>query len=295
MPSPRLPLGAVLLGLLVGACGPQDDRPGDGAGPGAEPGPADESRAAVSARLRERLDADDLDAAHAALLVLRRDHEGRGELPDGRVLAPEALTGAVFDQAIALARRDVSGPRADVERAARRLRVAESLAPDLDETEAPLALAAARRWVALDTLARLATPLAPHPGPRVVVAADDFDLGEPSLARPLARWAKEGAAAGLRVGVLPLLRGYVRVGTRRTRAQDVDEERRAVAARLADTLVVLEPEPADATAAAADLGLLGRDVAVLVADREGRIVARLAGRGLDLDALEGAVQRVGSR
>jgi hypothetical protein len=129
----------------------------------------------------------------------------------------------------------------------------------------------------------------------VVVAADDYDLAEPSLMRPLARWAKEGAAAGLRVGVLPLHRGYVRVGTRRTRAQDRDEERRAVAARLADTLVVLEPEPSDAAAAAADLGLVGQDHALLVADREGRIVARLSGRHLDLAAVEGAVQRVGSR
>jgi|GEM_PF-4434933 len=101
-------------------------------------------------------------------------------------------------------------------------------------------------------------------------------------------------SAGLRVGVLPPHRGYVRVGIRRTRAHDPDGERRAFAARLTPSGLPLEPEPS-ASAANADLGLLGQDMALLIAARAGRFVARLSGRALNPGLLEAAVQRVGSR
>ena len=252
-------------------------------------------RAALSRALRSALDEGNPEQAHTALLGLQQQHGGSGELADGRVLSAQALTGAVFDAAVAAARARASGTAPSRERAAAALAVAELLSSEIQDDEGLRALAAASRWVALERLGDLGTPLAAHEGPRVIVAADDFDLGEPGLVRALVRWQEEGRSAGLRVAVLPLYRGYVRVGIRRTRAQDQDEERRALATRLAPSGLSLEPEPQSAAATSADLGLLGQDMAIVVADRTGRLVARLSGRALDPALLEAAVQRVGSR
>jgi hypothetical protein len=276
---------AVLLGLA--ACG---DRSDDGA---RTPEPDPGSRGALSASLRAALDAGDLAAAEAALARLRRDHDGAGEMPDGRTLSPAAMSGAVFDAAVAEARRAIEGPAPDRAKAERALAAAARHLPD-DEASAA-SLHAARRWVGLATLGDVATPLAAHAGARVLAVADDHDLGELALLRSLRRWSADGAAEGLRVGLLPMYRGWIRVGIRRTRAKDRDEERRAVAARLTGTDVALEPEPPDADALAAALGLPGQDSAVLVFDRAGRLVARLSGRNLDPSVLDAVVQRAASR
>jgi hypothetical protein len=287
----------LLLALLalVAGCGERADRREGARDPANRaPGTDAESRGALSARLRAALDAGDLDGAQAALAGLVRDHAGAGEMPDGRTLSPAAMAGAVFDAAVAKARSAIEGPAPDRARAEHALDVAAQRLPE--EADSRAALEAARRWVALRALGDLEkTALAPHTGARVVAVADDFDLGEMALSRALRRWSAEGAPDGLRVGLVPMFRGWVRVGIRRTRAKDRDEERRAVAARLAGTGVVLEPEPGDADAVAADLGLLGQDAAILVFDRAGRLLARLSGRNLDPALLDGAVQKAASR
>lgn len=295
--------------LTAGGCGDDPPRnpgreapgarplPAGTAAPGAEPPPR--TRSALSAGLREALSDRDLPRAADLLARLEADHDGRFELPDGRVLARGAAQGAVLDGAVAAAREAVERLPADPAAAQRALAVAEGLpAAGADggaDPEELRALGAARRYCALARLGDLATPTAPHAGPRVLVVADDFDLGEPGVVPHLVRWARENRAGGLRVGVLPMFRGLVRVGMRRTRARDLDEERAAVARRLAHTGVDLEPEPTSAAAAAADLGLLGQDMAVLVFERGGGLVARRAGRGLDLAALDAAVERAASR
>jgi hypothetical protein len=255
------------------------------------------SRAALSRALRDALDRGDLETARTALAGLDEHHEGAGELPDGRRLSPEAIVGAVFDAAIAAARTRSEGTAPDRPGAEAALAHAEALAPRLGEADASVepTLAAARRYVTLRRLTDLRTPLAAHEGPRVLVACDDYDLGEPLLLPRLRRWHEEGAAVGLRVAVLPLKHGYVRVGMRRVRAEDPEEERRALAKRLEGSGVAIEPEPARLDAVLADLGLVGQDMALFVFDRVGQLVARLSGRGLDPAELEVAVQRVGSR
>jgi hypothetical protein len=281
--------------VLPAACGERKDGPGPGAG---GKGRADTdltglSRGTLSARVTAALDRGDFPGAEAALDALIRDHGGAGELPDGRTLSPEAMVGAVFESAVERARRQVDGPAPDRGEAERALAVAERRMPG-DETAAA-SLALARAWVGLRSLDDVRTPLAQHDGPRVLAVADDFDLGEMLYVRSLRRWSEEGGPEGLRVAVVPMLRGWVRVGIRRTRAKDKDEERRAVAARLAGSGVVLEPEPPDADAFAKTLGLSGQDAAVLVFDRAGRLVARLSGRNFDPAVLDTVVQKVTSR
>lgn len=294
MRSAAIRLGSVA--LLLASCGREEppDAPLPSASVPDAPVP-DSSLQGRSAALRRALDAHDLAAAAGALALLVREHGGASEMPDGRRLPPGATVGAVFDEALAEARRAIDGAAPDRERAERALVLADELGPEVGDGESLNALLAAQRWVALRTLTDLATPLAPHEGPRVVVVADDYDLGEAALRRPLVRWAREGAAGGLRVGVVPMQRGWVRVGIRRTRARDRDEERGAMARRLEGTGLVLEPEPPDADAVAQDVGLQGQESAVLVVDRAGRIAARLAGRNLDPSGLDAVVQKVGSR
>lgn len=273
------------LAVLPAACGERKAGPGPGAdgespaGGRADTTPEPESRGALSTRLRERLAAGDLVAAEAALEGLIRAYDGEGELPDGRTLSPEAMSGAVFDVAVERARQAVEGPGPDRAAAERALAVAKRRLPE--EPDAVTSRALAERWVNLRALGDLTTPLAAHDGPRVVAVADDYDLAEMLFVRALRRWSAEGGPDGLRVAVVPLLTGWVRVGIRRTKAKDRAEERRSVAARLTDTGVALEPEPADAGAAAADFGLPERTSAVLVFDRAGHLVGRLSGRNLD--------------
>src|SRR5688500_17457466 len=83
---------AVLLGLA--ACG--DHSSDDARTPDAGERPDAGSRGALSATLRKALEVGDLAAAEAALERLQRDHEGAGEMPDGRTLSAEAMSGAVF-------------------------------------------------------------------------------------------------------------------------------------------------------------------------------------------------------
>jgi hypothetical protein len=281
---------------LVGACG--EEAPPPAAPPPALPAPADGvSRAALSARLDHALEDHDLEAALGALDLLQRHHEGRSETSRGEERAPEATLGAVFDAALADARRAIDGPAPDRPRAERALSIARDLAPGVRDQASFKASAAARRWVGLTALTDLKTPLASHPGPRVLVVGDDYDLAEAYLLAALIRWLAWGSRDGLRVGVLPMHHGFVRMGTRRTPADGREEERGSLERRLAATApgAVLEPEPPDAAVAAADLGLLGMDSAVLVLDRTGRIVARLSGRNLDPSALDVVVQKVLSR
>ncbi len=284
-PLPRAPALVVLLLSGLAGCGREAASP-------TAPAPA-ETRARASARLRAALDARELAAAAAALDDLVERHGGLFELPDGRVLPEGAALGAVLDAAVAHARQAVERvPPGSAEAA---LALAERLAPEAPDEEARAALAAARRYAALHGVGDLGPLLAPHDGPRVLVVADDFDLGEPGATAALARWAAAGRAGGLRVGVLPMLRGWVRVGTRRVRARDRDEQRTALAARLAGTGAELEPEPASAQEAAAALGLLRQDQAVLVFARTGALVARRAGRSLPLAELDAAVERAATR
>jgi hypothetical protein len=237
----------------------------------------------ASACLRRALETGDPAGAQRAYLVLDRWFGGSARA-GGRLLGRPAVAGAVLDAALERARADLVEPL---------LSMAEALVPATEDAEAPARLARARTWVRLARRGDLPR-LPPHEGPEVVLYADDFHLGETLLLSVLGRWAREGAAGGLRVTVVPLARGIVRHGMRRVPAPQA-EERAAVEARVAGTGLGLAPASLPAGEAGGRLGLEAEAAAVFVLDRAGAIRGRLSSPIPDPRALDEVVQRVGSR
>ena len=143
--------------------------------------------------------------------------------------------------------------------------------------------------------------LAPDDGRRQVVhlrnalVEEESELRTTVLPSVLGRWARDHAARGLEVVLVPLHEDDVRVGIRRVRAAP-DEARAALEARARELGLVPHAVMPRRTPLRRMLDALNRDVAIFVVDRRGRIVARQTGRAtLDPRALEEAVQRVATR
>jgi hypothetical protein len=226
--------------------------------------------------LRLRLEAHDAEGARAALDRLRP----RSGPDDVR-----AAEGAVFEEAVAGARRFVEGPRPDLEASLRSLAAATGLArtPE-DET----AQEDARAYVTLasdPTAWRTRLPRLSFPkGRQVVVFSDDFALGEDVLASVLRRWAQSGVP----VSLVGRLTGEVREGVRHEKAGAMGEQRRFTrrAQDLGATFVGAIPAGGEEERA---LGLRGPGAWVFVVDAESRLVGRASGLVLDPRPLESLV------
>ena len=244
----------------------------------------------VTRCLRAGLEQGDLPTVRASLAALRRHFGGEGRA-GGRLLSAVAVHDAVRVGALDEARRRMEVPAPDEAGAEAWL----ALAIGLEGGRAPEARqAGVARWVRLRTAEDLTLDRAGPEGGRVLVWADDMLLGEARLLGTLARWAAKGAEVGLRVELVPIRRGSRRVGIRRHAAAPA-EERASLAERLAGTGILLAPAFVESAWAERQLGLGGEEGAIVVLARDGRIVARRAGRLDDLTSLEGWVEKAASR
>lgn len=244
--------------------------------------------------LRQALQQADLEGMQVGFSGLVQHFEGRGR-EGRRILSAEAVEAAVLEGALEVARRAMEVEPADRDRA----EAALATAADLSEggsSEGPDASRrrGVERWVGLRRVDDADLGLADHEGGRVVVWADDVLLGEPSRMGILARWAQDGAAGGLRVGVVANVSGRVRIG-RRDRDAPPAQQLASIHDRLRGTRVALEPKPVTPSWTLEHLGLESHEGAILVVARDGRIVARRAGTLNDLRSLESWVQKVASR
>ena len=253
-----------------------------------------ERQTVLTAWMTDALDGGRVEEARRAHRALLAEAGGEARYPDGSQGSRPAVAAGLVSASAAEARRRAEGDAADRASARRALEVADEVlrAEAVEDPEAVDELAAARRWVSLEDAAALGPALAPHDGPRIVVLAEDFALGDAVLASVLGRWAEEGASGALRVGVVPIRTGHVRRGLRREAATP-EEEERSLARRIVAP-VAREPgawRPADG----ARLGLPPLHVGILAFDRQGRLAARLSGLGVEPRALDAVVQRLASR
>ncbi len=240
--------------------------------------------------LRRALQRADLPLMQACLRGLVRHFEGRGR--DGRrILSAEAVQAAVFEGSIEVARRAMEAEPPARGRAKAALATAARLP---DGGTDPLRRRGVERWVGMENVRDADLGLADHDGGRIVVWADDVLLGEPARLGILARWAEDGAAGGLRVGVIPQLSGQIRTG-RRSRDAPPAEQLASIRDRLRTTRIQEEPMVRAPSWTRDHLGLQRHEGAILVVARGGHIVARRAGSLNDLLTLEGWVQKVASR
>jgi hypothetical protein len=264
---------------------------------------AEATRVALTWRMRLALQDGEIEAAARDLDALRaRFDPAEGVTPEGRRLSPEIMAGALVDEAITRARKHIDGPQPNEAGARRLIAIAENVPRGAPDAQAEARLDRARRWIALSSLPDLARAIgialpAHEGGPRAIVLADDFGLGEAVFAGVLERWARDGAAAGMRVELVPIVRGQVRMGIRRVPAADRAEELAAIhekARRHGIDVAGVSKDGID-TARLQALGLRAQDVAVLVLNDRGLIVARLTGRALDPRELDPVVKRLLSR
>jgi len=282
-----------------------------------EPGfrEAEETRIALTWRIRLALQNGRVEIAVLQLELLEQHFEGRGESPEGRTLTHRMLTLGIFEEALLEARRRIEGCRPDRDAATGALDLAEALLGSGDDPDRER-VAVLRRLIRIDD----ARTLLAHAGvevttpetarPWVAVFADDFALGEVPFTDVLARWQREGKPAGLRVEVVPVIRGQVRVGIRLMPAESVAAEIGSIKARLdAADLVLAGASPQGRIAdlrpqnkvpgvhrdALEALGLGPQDLLILLIDARGRIVARLSGRSPELRDLDPTLQRLVSR
>lgn len=249
------------------------------------------NRVALTWRLGRRLQRDKLEEAVADLDALEVQFEGSGRTPAGVTLASDALRDGLARAAFELARRRRDGSEPHVEAASQALAI--GLARQTTQGD-PLLAATSKRWVEATTAAELwegPPPFRIGPRPQVVVVADAFGLAQESFAGQLTRWVEEGAVRDVVVAVLPVDRPYIVVGTRRVPAADPVAARRAFVGR-AQALGLRVFEAENAGDPAMQLGLADAQAAVLLLDASGRIVARLQGKGLDLQRVEGAWQKL---
>jgi hypothetical protein len=247
-------------------------------------------QAVLTAWLTLEIDGGRVEEAEKAYRALVEEYDGVGRDAGRGTLPRDALAGGLYESAVEQARRRIEGSNPDLVSARSALGVADALAKEAEEPDLAQLGTRGRAWVERTTLADLVGRVETHDGPRVVALLDDFLLGDTVIASVLERWSKEGADSGLRVGVLPILRGHVREGIRRVRV-DTARERAHIAARFGKNAVHLEPGVfTDAEAAA--WGVPSGEGAVLLTDRTGRVVARVCSRNPDPRALDEAVQRV---
>ena len=126
-----------------------------------------------------------------------------------------------------------------------------------------------------------------------MLIVDDFSLGEGMLTEVLKQWTRDHAERRFDRVLVPLLRGQVRMGLRLVPVEDEAQELASFDRRAGDIGLARE-KPIPAT----QLGKLGLDVgdaAILLLDSQGRIAARLSGRGPDLRTLEPVLQKLLTR
>ncbi len=265
---------------------------------------ADEpARTAATWLVTLRLEQGDPAGALEAVARGRSAGGGRGRGRGGRGARAGGRAAAGAAAATAAARRAVEGAAADPARATRFLATARAAVSRLEPDAAErAALASAEAWVSLTGapldlagVADLAPAAAAGAGPRAVVFADDFELGEDVLPSVLRRWAKH-----LPVHVVGRLTGRVRQGMRRARASEA-EERDSIAKRVAvrgagsdagDALPRLAGFVPAGGEVEARLGLPATGAAVFLLDASGRVEARLSGSALDPRPLDPVVARL---
>jgi hypothetical protein len=255
-------------------------------------GPEERGRQRVlTAWITWEIERKDVERAHAAYARLVEEFEGEGVLASGDRLGRSTVAAALAEAALEEARQRGEGSEGDRARAASALEVATALVPDAKDPEVEANHAATKTWLEAAKVDDLLPEPSPHAGPRVVVFADDFWLGEPVPLSVLRRWA----AAGVRVGVVPLVRGTVREGMRRVPQPSAEVEVARIVARLADGPAVREPGAYRVRTAREHAGLPSGWNGAVVADARGTVVARVSGITPDLSRLDAAVERVAGR
>ncbi len=249
------------------------------------------ARTITTWRLRRRAGAKRIEDALADFERLRQRHGGIGRTPEGRTLDAALLAAGLAEAALDAALARIEGSDPDPVGASRAIAIAESL----DEGELSSRIAATRRWceaTSLDDLG-LSLPAPPGAGARAVLLVDGFAVGaEAVLPSQWARWREEAKEASLEV--VPLLRGFVMAGIRRVPNASAEDETAALRAALTASSSTFHPG-IDGRAFDERLGLAASASVALIVDREGRLVARLAGPHLDLQRIEGAWRRIRAR
>ncbi|MDJ0974500.1 MAG: hypothetical protein QNJ98_08590 [Planctomycetota bacterium] len=249
---------------------------------------APETQIVLTWRMQRAIGAGRIEDAYEAHGWLVTSFEGVGRTPRGRELEASVVHEGLRDAGHRAARERLEGPNPDREGAERALELASG-----KEGVGRDGAGEAWSWVNLKQIGRIPGRLMFHKGPRVVALVDDFALGEAILPQVLGRWQRDLGPMGLRVSVVPLLTGKIRVGLRRLRAQDEKAEVDSIRNRLiAYKVIVEQPAPADVRS---HIGLEAGKCALFVADRKGQIVARMTGPTIDPRTLETVVQRVASR
>jgi hypothetical protein len=273
-------VGRLAAFLLCGACGARTD-----------PSAADEAgRVETTEGVVRAVRAHDPEAAVAPLARIVEAFDGRGVDREGREIDARVLGSAVVEEAAGEARRRVEGDAPDLARARAALAAGERAAGLVSaDEETRTALSRARAYVDL-----LATPpldpavlfpgLSRTDGARVVAFADHFQLGEPILPSVLSRWSKE-----TRVDLVGILAGRVRVGVRRVRAE-VAEETAALRSRATELGLPLAGFVGEGADAPVPRWLESVPALVVVLDRDGKIVGRAAGAGVDPRRLDAVIR-----
>ncbi len=257
-----------------------------------------ETQQAVTWRLQLALRAGDVEAAAEDVELLEEHFDGQGEHPEGREFTSDAIRLGVFEEALNEARRRSEGPKPDARAARSALDVARAQLHDGD-VEDLARLAGISAWVrsgrGVKLLTRLGSdaPISPKVDATLVLIVDDFSLGEGMLTEVLKQWTRDHAERRFDRVLVPLLRGQVRMGLRLVPVEDEAEELASFATRAKD-IGLAQETPIPATALR-KLGLDVGDAAILLLDRQGRIAARLSGRGLDLRTLEPVLQKLLTR
>lgn len=252
----------------------------------------EETQTVLTWRLQRALAADRIKDARDQYQMLRRDFGGEGRTRLGRRMTSYMLRVGLAAACSKAARAAIEGGRPDPDRAAFALDLARRYLPENEEEDAAL-LAGLERWVALDRLEGLGLVLPAHAGPRVVAIVDTFALGEAVLPSVLGRWQRQHRDKGLQVTLVPVRTGQVRVGLRRVPVERPAEEQAVfrAAAKAGKLTIAPATDPALARSFGRDQG----HCLLVLADRRGRIVARLSGHTLDPLSLEALLQRVVSR
>lgn len=259
---------------------------------------SEETRVVLTWQLRLALQDGDVETALRRQHMLLDRFGGEGISPEGRPLPADVIVGAIFDESLYQARVRIEGAKPDLAGSESALRVAQDTVAQGDE-EAATRIKETATWVRLEQTRDLAAPLRFSPavtsGPWVLVFADDFALGEGVFLSVLERWQRDGADAGLRVEVVPIRTGQVRVGIRRLPAESADEELASIAQRAKSAGLSLAPGKGVPAPRLTAIGLGPQETALLVVDAAGRIVGRLSGTNVDPRALDLVIERLISR
>ncbi len=259
----------------------------------------DETRTVLTWRMRLALQDGDVEKALRRLHMLQDLFGGEGLSPEGRTLPEDVMVGALFDESLYQARIRIEGPKPDLKRAQSTLDIARGTSDGSEE--AGKRIRETDAWVGLAALHEfdLVVPTGVPRGtfrrwPCILVVADDFALGEGVFMSVLERWQRDGKSSGVEVLVLPVLSGQIRVGIRRLPAEAPEAENESIAERVKKAGLTRDPgfvRASDLT----KIGLGPQETAILVANKEGQIIARLSGTNVDPRELDVVVERLISR